>query len=194
MKPFRLAAPLCLIAAPALAGSLSQPATDPVAVTPLFVPAPVGEWTGFYLGGQVGYGDGGVPGTDYDGGLAGVHAGYLHDLGDWVVGGELDYDFANMSGGPGKIDAIGRAKLIGGYDLGRTLVYATAGAFHANLALPGGDRDDNGAFIGAGMKYKFTDTLIGGVEALYHEADDFGGVAGNDLDAATITARISYQF
>ena len=128
MKPFRLAAPLCLIAAPALAGSLSQPATDPVAVTPLFVPAPVGEWTGFYLGGQVGYGDGGVPGTDYDGGLAGVHAGYLHDLGDWVVGGELDYDFANMSGGPGKIDAIGRAKLIGSYDLGRTLVYATGDA------------------------------------------------------------------
>jgi hypothetical protein len=44
------------------------------------------------------------------------------------------------------------------------------------------------------MKYKFTETVVGGIEALYHQANDFGGVAGNDLDVTTITARVSYQF
>ena len=194
MKSFRFAAPLALIAAPALAGGPAEPVVEPVSVVPIAPVAVVGEWTGFYLGGQVGYGNGDIPGNDYDGGLAGIHAGYLHDLGDWVVGGELDYDSADLTGTPGKIDSIARAKLIGGYDLGRSMIYLTAGAFNANIAAPGGDVDDTGAFVGAGMKYKFTDTVVGGIEALYHQANDFGGVAGNDLDVTTITARVSYQF
>lgn len=193
MKRFLMSAPIALAATPLLAGSLADPVVEPAPEAPAYV-APVGEWTGFYLGGQAGYGSADVPGADYDGGLAGLHAGYMHDIGNWVIGGELDYDWAQMENGGAEIDSIARAKLIGGYDFGDTLLYATVGGFNANLAAAGGDTDDSGALVGAGLKYRIADGWLAGVEALYHQADDFGGVAGNDLDATTVTARISYQF
>lgn len=194
MKPIFLAASLtALTASTALAGSLAEPVIEPV--VPVAAYEPVGEWTGFYMGGQLGYGSADAPGADYDGAIGGLHFGYLHDLGDWVIGGELDYDAADMGGPAGtEIDRIGRAKLLAGYDMGPSLIYATVGAFSANVAAPGGDTDDTGAFIGAGWKYQITENWVGGIEALYHQKDDFGGVAGNDLDATTITARISYKF
>jgi len=155
---------------------------------------PVGEWTGFYLGGQAGYGNADATGFDGSGGLGGIHAGYMHDLGDWVIGGELDYDWTNISDGPVEVDNIARAKLIGGYDLGQSMIYATAGAFDADISGPGGaSASDNGWLAGAGRKYAISDNWVAGVEALYHEADDFDG-SGVDVDATTLTARISYKF
>lgn len=194
MTPLRLAAPFALLALPALAGNLDEPVVEPVAVPPVAIPAPVGEWTGFYLGGQLGFGNADLPGADLDGALGGVHAGYLHDLGDWVVGGEIDYDVADLSDGPNTVDSFARAKLIAGYDLGQTMIYGTAGAFRADMDTAAGSVDDTGPFAGLGIKHRFTDTLVGGLEALYHQADDFGGAAGNDFEAVTLTARLSYQF
>lgn len=194
MKRILMAAPIALAAGPGLAGSASEPVVETTPQAPAYT-APVGEWTGFYLGGQLGYGEADLPGpAGFDGGTYGVHAGYLHDIGDWVFGGELDYDGANMSFGPSEVDRIGRAKLIAGYDLGQHLIYGTVGAFDANIATPAIDRSDTGAFIGAGWKYKITENWIGGIEAIYHKKDDFAGFAGADFDATTITARVSYRF
>ena len=98
--------------------------------------------------------------------------------GGWPVQSEAGYVFL--------IDGPGPWSLVGDFnDWVAAPMDCSAGYCAIEVAIAGDP---------AGMKYKFTDTLIGGVEALYHEADDFGGVAGNDLDAATITARISYQF
>ena len=219
-KYLRYAAIPALLAAPAFAGNLQEPIVEPVIAAPIQI-QPISDWTGFYLGGQVGYGststifvnegenDLFTGSDDLTGGFGGLHVGYLYDIGQWVLGGELDYDWADISrtfdgfdviGFPTstdvKIDEIYRLKLLAGYDLGQGLIYATAGAFNANLSVdaPGiSDIDDNGWLAGVGYKHKFTENWIGGVEALYHNASDFGD-SGDDLKLTTISARISYQF
>lgn len=199
MQIFRIAAiPTLMLGAPAFAGNLAEPIVEPVITTPAPIQyAATPDWTGFYLGGQAGYGNGDVSGatSDYTGAVYGLHTGYMHDLGTWAIGAELDYDWADMTGPANtEIDEIARLKLLAGYKMGNGLLYGTIGAFQANVNTPLGDTDDNGALIGVGYKHKFTQNWVGGIEALYHEASDFGGVAGADLDATTITARISYQF
>lgn len=204
-----------LLAAPAFAGNLQEPVVEPVIAAPIQV-QPISDWTGFYVGAQAGYGTTSTlrwssstssqalfsqPHDDLSGGFGGVHAGYLYDLGQWVVGGELDYDWGDISRSFGpvdaKIDEIYRLKLIGGYDMGNGLLYATAGGFNANLKLSGPsgtyNGDDSGWLAGVGYKHKFTENWIGGVEALYHKASDFDGT-GADLKLNTISARISYKF
>lgn len=164
-----------LLAAPAFAGNLQEPVVEPIIAAPVQV-QPISDWTGFYVGAQAGYGDvssidagdsdlanysdffdvgdGFVQGASLspDGGLGGLHAGYLYDMGQWVIGGELDYDWGNLKdstttsiiGVDGddefvvgnasadlKVKDIARAKLLVGYDMGDGLLYGTAGAFRA---------------------------------------------------------------
>ncbi|MBI6628369.1 outer membrane protein [Pontibaca salina] len=195
MKFIRFAAIPALLAAPAFAGNLQEPVVEPIIAAPVQV-QPISDWTGFYVGGQVGYGDASGGDIDVDGMLGGVHAGYMYDLGQWVVGAELDYDWADLTGEPAdtKLDEVYRLKALAGYDLGNGLIYGTVGGFNANVDLAGTDYDDSGWLAGVGYKHKFTENWIGGVEVLYHDTGDFDGEAGGDVDATTITARVSYKF
>ncbi len=176
----------------AYAGSLA----DPVVETPVIAPAPVavtGDWTGFYTGLQLGYADVDGPGVlDGNNGTYGFHAGYDYDLGNWVVGGELDYDKTDvdLNYGAANVDSVARLKFKGGYDLGNTLVYATAGYANADI---NGDNED-GAFAGLGMAYKITDRYTVGAEVLQHQFNDLGGVDGVDADATTFNVRGSLRF
>lgn len=184
-----------LAGGPLRAGSLSDaPVEAPIAAPPQ--PAPLalsGEWTGFYTGLQLGYADADGPGdtggneTSY-----GFHAGYDYDLGDWVVGGELDYDQTDITldGSATELDSIARLKFKGGYDLGNTLIYATAGAARGDTSAG----SETGPFAGLGVTYKVTERYTVGAEVLHHRFDDLGGVAGNDLDATTLTLRGGLRF
>lgn len=217
MKHLRYAAaiPALLLAAPAFAGNLEEPVVEPVIAEPVEV-QPISDWTGFYLGAQAGYGRNSstsangltVPGERLgpEGGFGGVHAGYLYDLGEWVVGGELDYDRTNIDDDGGdagkmKIRDMARAKALVGYDLGDGLVYGTVGAFRGKIKdepgwLGTGEGDShtgNGWLAGIGYKHKFTENWIGGVEALYHKKSNFDGT-DFDMKLTTISARISYKF
>tara|TARA_R110002072_G_scaffold302139_1_gene484128 strand:+ start:3219 stop:3818 length:600 start_codon:yes stop_codon:yes gene_type:complete len=179
----------------AMAGSLS----DTVAEAPVYAPAPApvntgGDWTGFYTGLQLGYADadsatGALDGNDTS---YGFHAGYDYDFGQFVLGGELDYDKTNISlgGGAASIDSVARAKIRGGYDLGRTLVYATAGAARADTSVG----NETGPFFGLGVAYQITDRYLIGAEVLEHRFNDVGGVAGNDIDATTLNIRGTFRF
>jgi len=197
MKRFMKATAAALVATTALGGAaFAGSLQDPVIETPVIAPAPVpvsGEWTGFYTGLQLGYadidGDGGLEGDDN---TYGFHAGYDYDFGDFVLGGELDYDQADidLNAGAASIDSIARLKLKGGYDLGNTLIYATAGVARADTSVG----DETGPFAGLGISYKVTDRYTIGAEVLEHRFDDVGGIAGNDLDATTITLRGSLRF
>lgn len=105
-----LASPMILAASPAISADL--PATvrkAPPVVAPLY------SWTGFYVGGHVGYGWGenditnvnGTPpfpagtavSTDFDGALGGAQIGYNYQFSSmWVAGIEGDFSWSGMSG------------------------------------------------------------------------------------------------
>ncbi len=191
----------------AQAGS-PEPAPVDTILTP--VPAPVavdnsGDWAGGYAGVQLGYGTGDftTDADDYDsdGIIGGFHAGYMWDFGDWVVGPELQYDFADLeidsAGGSGNFDEIARLNLRAGRDLGRGLIYGSAGVAYANFdgasGALSGDLDDAGFTVGVGYDYQLNDTWTVGGQYQYHEFNDFGA-DGNDIDFGTVHLRATMNF
>lgn len=199
MKLLTTAAIIGLVAAPAFAGNVAEPviAPEPVAVAPVFTG---GLWDGGYVGAQLGWGwadadpETGRSGSG-DGVIGGLNAGYLLSSGQFVYGGEVDYDWADieLDNNVGSLDGIGRIKAIAGYDLGRTLVYATAGGAYASADLGNSDGNDWGWVAGGGVKYLVTETIAVGGEVLYQKFDDFDD-SDADLEATTVTARVTYNF
>jgi outer membrane immunogenic protein len=181
------------MAGAAQAGSLQ----DPIVETPVAAPAPApvysGDWTGFYTGLQLGYADvDGQGANDGSDNSYGFHAGYDYDFGSFVLGGELDYDKTDIDigSGAGSVDSVARLKVKGGYDLGKTLIYGTAGVARADTSFG----NETGPFAGIGVAYKVTDRYTIGAELLEHRFSDVGGTAGNDVDATTFTVRGSMRF
>ena len=192
---------LTAAAGAASAGGLAEPVATPApVVAPVAVaPAPVmtgGDWTGFYAGGQLGYGrvTSDALSDTAEGATYGVHAGYDYDFGSLVVGGEVDYDWADIEDeGTGiALDNVARLKLRVGYDAGNFLPYLTGGIAQATT---GGalDETDTGAFAGLGVAYKVTDSIRVGGEVLRHEFNDFAD-SGADIEATTASLRVSYEF
>jgi len=182
---------------PAFAGGMATPEPEAVLSLPPMVMAPSADWSGFYVGVQLGYGDIDSNGAalDGDGNLAGIHGGYRWDFGQFVAGAELDYDQTQIDLGiaGASLDNVARLKLIGGADLGRALVYGTAGVAMANATVGGAGLSDTGYFVGAGVGYAISDRWTVGGELLQHKFDDFDGT-GVDLDATTVTARVAMKF
>lgn len=194
------AAPLALVAGMATAGGLAEPIATPAPVA--VAPAPVmmgNDWTGFYAGGQLGYGrlqSDTVPEADEEAGaIYGVHAGYNYDFGSIVLGGEIDYDLTNIElpDADTEVDSVARAKVKLGYDAGQFMPYITAGA--ARVTTSGGlDGDTDGNFAGLGLSYLVSDSLIVGGEVLQHQFEDVTDLPGADVDATTLSLRASFKF
>ncbi|MEM8538794.1 MAG: outer membrane beta-barrel protein, partial [Pseudomonadota bacterium] len=153
------AAPLAILATTAGAGGLSEPVAPPPPAPAPIVPAPVApgvDWTGFYAGGQLGYGrldsSSIEDSDDPDGALYGVHAGYNYDFGNLVLGGEVDYDLTNIEVDTpsSDVDSVARAKVKLGYDAGLLLPYATAGVARVETT-DDLDGDTDGSFFGLGV-------------------------------------------
>lgn len=186
------------LATPALAGGLSQPIPEPTVAPPVAPVEPVradGDWGGFYAGGQLGFAGVAANGNNGDGALAGLQAGYRWDLGRTVLGVEGDLSKANADlTTPGdKLDNIARLKLSAGYDMGRTLVYATAGAAQAKGTIGGASLSDTGWFAGLGADYALNDRWTLGGEILSNKFDNFDN-AGVNLETTTATIRAGFRF
>lgn len=115
------------------------------------------DWTGFYLGVNVGYGFGdevaagnnlGTVEEDIDGFDGGVQIGYNHQFGRFVLGGEADYQFSGQSGTvdlgplgfPGSTNedeyvSYGTVRVRAGSSVGRALLYATGGYAYADYEI-----------------------------------------------------------
>ncbi len=183
------------LAMPALAGGYSAPVTEAPVAAPV-VAVPVGtDWTGGYVGAQIGYGDVSAGAVDGDGATYGLRGGYDWDLGDWVLGAGVDWDKTDidLGGGPDNIDNIARLKFRAGYDLGRTLIYGTAGAARAEGDIGGVSRSDNGWFAGIGADYALNDRWTLGGEVLHNQFDDFDNT-GTDIDATTASVNVGFRF
>lgn len=190
-----IAAALTLGAAPALAGN-TLPATDDTPEVIQAAPAPVfgtPNWTGVYGGVQLGYADidTNVSGSN-DGFIGGLTGGYDYDLGNFVIGGGIDYDFADISvaNGAANVENVFRAKLRGGYKVGNGLIYGTGGYAMAETDVLG---SEDGYFIGAGYEHLVTENFSVGGELLYHEFDNFSGTTV-DVDATTLQVRGTFRF
>ena len=190
------ALPLIMAGGVAMAGGLAEP-VETVVPTPVVTQPPVmrvSDWTGFYAGAQLGYGqvdaDAPIEPDDADGALYGVHAGYMYDLGSVVLGAELDYDGTNIEFDTpdAELESVARAKLRVGYDAGDWLPYVTLGG--ARATVDGDDTD--GDFAGLGVAYRVSDSVLVGGEVLKHQFDDVE--TDTDVDATTASIRASFQF
>ena len=179
----------------AFAGGIAEPIVAP-APAPVPVAAPIvmsADWSGFYVGGQYGAGsvelDDGTATTDLDLDSYGVQAGYLYDLGSFVVGGEASYNKLDIEG-LGDDNSVTRVGAIAGYDAGRFMPYLAGG--YASLDTDALGQDD-GYYYGVGATYAVTDSINVGVEYLKHEFDDFNDT-GTDVTADTTSLKVSYKF
>ena len=196
----RYAAPIATalaatVSLPAYAGSVDEPMIEaaPAVVAPAPVMPASPDWTGPYIGGQLGFAniDTNAAGIDGDGAIGGIIAGYDYDFGDFVIGGGLDYDFTDIDlGGGVNVDSVWRVKLRGGYKLGNGLLYATGGYAGADTS-PFGDED--GYFVGAGYEHMVMENVSLGGEVLYHEFENVGTTT-TDVEATTVQVRASFRF
>ena len=199
MKLVMISSAAIFAAGTAFAGGYTPPVTEP-AVTPIVsapVAAPVADWTGFYAGLQYGQGnaevssDAGSADQDFD--AYGVHGGYLHDMGRYVVGAELDYNKLNFDNDGGDAD-LTRLKGRAGMKFGNFLPYLTAGYAHVSTDEDNGDLSEGGVVYGIGADYLINDKFSVGAEYTRHNFSDVGDVDGLDLDANLVQVRAAYHF
>jgi opacity protein-like surface antigen len=133
-----------ITAVPALAGSVAPPVIVPAPTAP--VAAPSSDWTGFYVGLNGGIVIEGI--SNYW--AAGAHAGYLQDLGDFVVGGEASYNYVSSP----VASHILAADAILGYDAGSVMPHITFGGSYVTPA------NVFGVSAGAGLSVKASDNII----------------------------------
>ena len=162
--------------------------------------------------------------ADADGFLGGVHAGFNGEFAGFVVGVYADIDFTSadidlgeIDPSIGDVDYIARGMVKAGAGLGRALLYAQGGFAYieadidaldaaftvdgntVDVVTDGGDVDEFGYAIGAGVDFAVTDNVIVGADYIYHNFDGFGEELlgeGTDIDvnAHTFRAKFAYKF
>lgn len=150
------------------------------------------DWTGAYVGFSFGYADAdGSGGAGGSNGVFGPHIGYDYDFGNFILGGELEYNRLNLDLGQseGSLDSISRLKLRGGYDFGSALGYVVVGTARASTS---GD-SDTAAVYGIGVAYPLNDRFVISGEALRQSFDDVPN-AGGSLDTNVFNLRTTFRF
>jgi outer membrane immunogenic protein len=170
-------------------------------------------WTGFYAGAHGGYGealDEPAP-FDVSGGVLGLHAGYNHQAGMFVIGVEGDWSGSNIedsqtAGGIRvtlHVDDLAsiRARL-GVVAWQNALLYGTVGyawgeagtnVNFAGLSF-GRSTDFDGLVAGGGIDYRFAPDWSLRVEGLrYWLEPDTNNPNVDDLDAAVVRAGVTWH-
>lgn len=196
-------------------GSTSVLAADLPARTYTKAPAyaaPVYNWTGFYVGANVGGafgGDNSISGVGAVGSnrdsafMGGGQAGYNYQFApNWLIGVEGDIDglsgsdrnFTNPTGAfRDRTDWLASVTGRLGYTWGPTLAYAKGGvAFRDDNGLSGttpftANRNDTGYTVGGGLEYMFAPAWSAKIEYQYYNFDNttvtpVGGPAFNYKD------------
>jgi opacity protein-like surface antigen len=183
-----------------------------IPITPVIV---TNDWSGGYVGGQVGFGRltledlsaGNLEDDVNSGALFGVHAGFMSDFGRVVVGAEIDHDRTQIESDyygvtdriepPLQLDSVTRAKLRLGYDAGRVLPYVTAGVARAQFSDEGETEEledaFDGSFVGLGASFAASENVMVGIEGLRQSFDEAPFFDDNST-LNTVTLRGSFRF
>jgi outer membrane immunogenic protein len=152
--------------------------------------APPYSWNGIYGGASGGYGWGKTrgnflpagfgPSLDLDGGMVGGQIGYNYQIGNWVIGFEIDYQWAQVRGSAtfagtlaeAEIRSFGTARGRLGTAWDRLLIFGTGGgAWGRGIAVVPGFTSDavnhTGWTVGGGLEYGLTPNLSAKAEYLY---------------------------
>jgi outer membrane immunogenic protein len=176
-------------------GAPAQAADAPIK-GPYYKAEPVFNWTGFYVGGHVGYGWGDLNGVDVDGFLGGVQVGAnLQFARNWVIGVEADIAATDIGVGGLRQDWLFTARARLGYAWDRTMLYVTAGIAATdtnNVAISG----FAGGVYGVGIEHAFAPRWSVKAEWLYvdygTEILALGGAA--TLDNHLLRLGVNYRF
>ncbi|WP_170348812.1 MULTISPECIES: outer membrane protein [Ruegeria] len=158
----------------------------------LATPVLAEDWTGAYAGFSFGYADAEGPnGSSGDDLTFAPHIGYDRDFGNFVLGGELEYNSLSLDlgQGEGSLDSMTRLKLRGGYDFGPALGYVVIGASRVDSSVD----NDTAAVYGIGVAYPIGDRFVISGEALRQEFDDVTRSDGA-LDSNVFNLRTSFRF
>jgi outer membrane immunogenic protein len=198
MKKLLLAAAAALVVAtPTFAGDLPVRRTSPY-YGPTQAAAPLFNWTGFYIGGNAGWGWGSAFGLDPSGYLLGLQAGYNFQLaGAFLAGIETDISFTGIDdkGGGAKfaVDYLGTVRGRLGYAVDRVMFFGAGGLAYGRgdleVANLSNKQTQYGWTIGAGVETMIAPNVTARLEYLYANL-------GTDTYAIAVapgTARVSYD-
>ncbi|NJO54530.1 MAG: porin family protein [Bacteroidales bacterium] len=193
-----------MIAGTASAADLSARRYEPVAASYAF------NWTGFYVGGHLGYGWGtndwtapswyaGELDTDFDGFVGGGQLGFNYQMGNIVLGLQGDISGANLEGTVYDINgnwlkneatwlASVTARL--GFTADRALFYVKGGAAWTDIDSTAGvvgidvykkSETRDGWTLGAGVEYAFAPNWTTFVEYDYYDFGNKNTIFGGNL-------------
>lgn len=156
-----------MLAGPAAAADLAYPA--PAQTYAVAVPF---SWTGFYLGGNVGYGWGKADASpDIDGFIGGLQAGYNYQVGSFVIGAETDIQYSNVSSSVFNLDYFGTIRARAGVAMDQFLVYGTGGFAYGRgsyeFAGLTNSQTNTGWTLGVGAEYAITPNWTARLEYSY---------------------------
>ncbi len=204
-------------------GSSALAADLPVKAPPAPVVAPVTSWTGFYIGGNVGYGwaNVGVDGVSNDltGVIGGGQLGYNWQTGPVVFGVEGDFQGADESR-TDTVTSLGVAFTVDqqiqwfatlrgrlGYAWGPAMLYVTGGAAWQNYKLSvsalgtsvSDDKTRTGWTVGGGGEWMFAPNWSAKLEYLYMDTGDtdvtlFGTTFSGRAKNNIVRVGVNYHF
>jgi outer membrane immunogenic protein len=212
MKKILLASVAFLGMAAIVPAQAADLAARPYTKAPAYTPAPIYNWTGFYIGGHIGGAFGGsnnvlAPGfiTNNNDGrfMGGGQIGYDTQFSpNWVFGIEANYSFLDTGSNfanRGLGSVTGRL----GYTWGPALLYVKGGYGWADSRFTNGFAGNGGRdgyTVGGGLEYLFTQNWSGKVEYQYYDLGNvnFIGPVGAfgtfRNDQHTIKVGLNYRF
>ncbi len=177
-------------------------------IEPAIPLVPAFTWTGFYVGAQAGWAQtrteltpgaaiagraaiASLPSLNRDGAAVGLLVGYNYQIGQLVLGGEIDgaalitgkQRYAALTGDfiTAHTNWVGSARLRLGYSFDRFMIYATGGLALAapkstvtgtGYSYGAGDSARLGWTLGAGTEYAITNNWIAGLEYRYSQFEE----------------------
>ncbi len=166
------------------------------------------NWTGFYFGGNAGWGWGSALGTDPSGYLIGLQAGYNFQYASGLIAGiETDLAISGMDGSSGgtsfELDYLGTVRGRLGYALDRYMLYGTAGLAYGRgdvrRASLSNEQTHLGWTIGLGVEAMIAPNVTARLEYLYADLgrETYATVNGPvrvGFDANIVRTALNYKF